>query len=403
MFYDKQPIKQKEDYKKLLNIMGSLSCLFSESNQPYLHYRCHENIFCLCFSADNLSRHDCSADARKGVCGIGLKTWVGTDDQKIAEFGRQRPQYKSLKGIELIKNISEGRNERIRITKNLYNIDELVYHIVKRVPGQMQIAEHAFETIDIDNIKILERKGKENNIYFTDGKHEYHFSLSKNTLYMIFSDLVELDIIPVSILRDPYLYLMKLHDTVLAQLGVLEQKDLEGNGIYEKLECYRKEKQICLRLYSTKKGVPFVPNKSGLNQWNGERTKTTIKEDGSKSKEGIPRDPNELYIPFPKIDRDRNPDFFPPRDVPFQLHLPDGKIISAKVCQDQGKAIMSNPNKELGKWLLRDIFELPIGTVVTYEMLLKFGIDSVIFTKLREGEYSIDFVENGTYENFYKD
>ena len=80
--------------------------------------------------------------------------------------------------------------------------------------------------------------------------------------------------------------------------------------------------------------------------------------------------------------------------------MPDGKVLSAKVCQEDGKAIMSNPNKELGKWLLRDVLELPEGTVITYQMLERFGIDSVIFTKLDELEYAIDFAETGTYENF---
>lgn len=67
-----------------------------------------------------------------------------------------------------------------------------------------------------------------------------------------------------------------------------------------------------------------------------------------------------------------------------------------------GKAIMSNPNKILGKWLLRDVFELPENTIVTYDMLEKFGVDSVIFTKNFEGDYSVDFSEIGTYEAFYE-
>ena len=64
---------------------------------------------------------------------------------------------------------------------------------------------------------------------------------------------------------------------------------------------------------------------------------------------------------------------------------------------------MSKPNKKLGKWLLRNVFELNEGTLVTYEMLEKFGIDSVIITKHSDLEYSIDFAEVGTYEEFYKD
>ena len=66
-----------------------------------------------------------------------------------------------------------------------------------------------------------------------------------------------------------------------------------------------------------------------------------------------------------------------------------------------GKSIMSNPNKALGKWLLRDVFELPEKTLVTYDMLRIFGVDSVMFTKLEEKKYRIAFCVLGTYEKMY--
>jgi hypothetical protein len=62
---------------------------------------------------------------------------------------------------------------------------------------------------------------------------------------------------------------------------------------------------------------------------------------------------------------------------------------------------MSNPNKVLGKWLLRDVFEMPERELLTYDMLERFGVDSVIFTKNHNGDYSIDFAEIGTYEEYY--
>ena len=34
-------------------------------------------------------------------------------------------------------------------------------------------------------------------------------------------------------------------------------------------------------------------------------------------------------------------------------------------------------------------------------MLEKFGVDSVVFTKNSDGDYSVDFSEIGTYEEFY--
>ena len=373
MFYDLQPIINKQNYKNMLTVIGQLSNLFSENDCPYLVYRAHENIFCKCLEAENLARSDCSADAKKGRIGIGLKTWIGNDDQKVAEFGRLKKNYSNLTGIELVKQIAEYRNERIRITKKLHGLDSLIYHVVKRVPGKMQILEGVFDEIDIENIRLLEKIGNDNNTYFTDGRHTYHFSVSKNTLFMIFDFLELLDVFDVNIVEDPYTLLMNtLHSP---------------ENIQPTTQLQQSKAKICLRLYSfSKNHGKFVGAKSGLNQWNAS---------------GRPRNPNELYIPYPKEDRERLPDFFPPRDTPFNLRLPDGTVIPAKVCQQDSKAIMSNPNKLLGKWLLRGVFELPERTIVTYDMLEKFGIDSVIFTKNADLDYSVEFSELGTYEKFY--
>lgn len=386
MFYEHQPQIQRDNYKKMLAIVGSLTQLFSESDCPYLAYRAHENIFCKYFEADNLARSDCSADAKKGKVGIGLKTWMGGDDQKVAEFGKLKPAYASLTGLDLVKEIAKYRNERIRVTKNLHGIDEMIYHIVRRVPGAMQIIEYAFDYIDIENIQLIPDRGNDNNTYFTDGNHKYHFSTSKNTLYMLFEDMEVVDSFEVEIMSDPYAFLMR----VIGGDATTDPSQYVEQAIEKAID---KKNTLCLRLYSVKRGEKYVPEKSGLNQWNAG---------------GRKRDPDELYIAYQAIDRQRNPDFFPPRDTPFNLHLPDGTIISAKVCQEAdktnpliGKAIMSNPNKVLGKWLLRDVFEIDYGTKLTYNMLEVFGVDSVIFTKLGELEYSVDFSPLGTYESYY--
>lgn len=418
MFYEHQPVEQQEAYKEMLRIVGSLSNIFSDSDKPMIYYRAHENIFCKYFEADNLSREDCSADAAKGNIGIGLKTWVGRDDQKVAEFGELRPTYEALTGIDLVARIAEYRNERIRVTKNLHGIQEMIYHVLKRDVGSMMIYECAFDMIDIPNIVIDETRGNVNNTYFSDGNHTYHFSTSKNTLYMIFDDMDLMDSFDVKILDDPYEILKQLFTTEITE---------HRTQLREILTPTPSLNQLCLRLYSMdNSGSKFVAEKSGLNQWNGVRTSNRKRGDGSVDHVETPRNPDEFYIPYPAEDRIRK-DFFPPRDTNFQLRLPDGKWISAKVCQAafpkwsearvarltqeecvvycarqlQGKAIMSNPNSELGKWLLRDVFELPYGTKVTYDMLQIFGVDSVMFTKLDELKYAIDFCNIGTYEQFY--
>lgn len=400
MFYENQPVERRENYKSMLALIGSLSNLFADSETPMLYYRAHENAFCKYFEADNLSREDCSADAAKGVIGVGLKTWVGRDDQKVAEFGRLRPMYENLSGIELVKTISKYRNERIRVTKNLHGLTEMIYHVVKRIPHGMQIYESAFDCVDIDNIVLDENRGKANNTYFSDGKHTYHFSMSKNTLFMIFDDMELMDVFDVEILEDPF-EALKLFDESMHRVQMQEQ-------IVEE-----QRPQLCLRLYAVKPdGTKYVPDKSGLNQWNAN---------------GRARDANELYIAYLSNDRERDLQFFPPRDTPFTLVLPDGTEMDAKVCQraykkikdedyeqlsdeekaeedaksQVGKAIMSNPNKTLGKWLLRDVFGLPEGTLVTYDMMRVFGIDSVMFTRIDDRKYGIDFCVLGTYERMY--
>lgn len=419
MFYENQPVEQQEAYKEMLRIVGSLSNIFSDSDRPMIYYRAHENIFCKYFEADNLSREDCSADAAKNAVGIGLKTWVGRDDQKVAEFGELRPTYEMLTGMELVLQIAEYRNERIRVTKNLHGIQEMIYHVLKREVGSMHIYECAFDMIDKDNIVLDESRGNANNTYFNDGHHTYHFSTSKNTLYMIFDDMELMDSFDVNILDDPY--------EILKQLLTTEVTGHQ-TPLREIMTPTPALNQLCLRLYSTdKNGNKFVAEKSGLNQWNGVRTSNRRLADGTVVHTETERNPDEFYIPYPAEDRNRK-EFFPPRDTDFELRLPDGKWISAKVCQAaypkwsenrigalsqedrvlyfehqlQGKAIMSNPNSELGKWLLRDVFELPYGTRVTYDMLQVFGVDSVMFTKLDDLKYAIDFCNIGTYEAFYE-
>ena len=411
VFYDRQPEEHKENYKRMLTIVGKLSRLFSTAEEPYLYYRAHENIFAKYFDVDNNARHDDSADAysiEQGV-GIGLKTWVGQDNQKVAEFGRLRPDYEGLDGMDLIQRISEYRNTRIRTTMNSHGLREMIYHIVKRVPNVMQIYESTFDYIDREHIVLDENRGNANNIYFTDGNHTYHFNKSKSTLYMIFDDMELMDEFEVEIVDDPYDLLARvLGEERIEDEHVGVEGDLEA--FTHRMERYR---QLCLRLYATdRNGQKYVPERSGLNQWNAG---------------GRARDVNEVYIPYLKEDRERGLDFFPPRDTPFTLILPDNSEISAKVCQrayrklsdaeyenlseeekrieDEkslvGKSIMSNPNKVLGKWLLRDVLQIEEGTVITYDMLRVYNIDCVIFTKREEGVYSVDFGELGTYERFY--
>ncbi|MGG5461193.1 hypothetical protein [Clostridium sp. B9] len=116
-----------------------------------------------------------------------------------------------------------------------------------------------------------------------------------------------------------------------------------------------------LPLYSNQ-GGRHVQERSGLNHWNAD---------------GRPRNFNEVYIPIPKKIHTDLPEFFPERDTHFALILPNERILIAKLCQSNCKALMSCPNSDLGEWILREVLEIEPWVLANYDMLLSAGIDSV--------------------------
>lgn len=359
-------------YERMLKLMGSLSHLYSDSKSPYLVSRVTENLFCRCLDAENLSRSDITADAKKEHIGIGIKTWTGSNLQKIAEFNSDKPSYEKLDDQEMILRVAELRNERIDFTKRTQNISEMIYHCTIRTPGEIRIIECPLESVVIENIHGIKRK--KNVITFTDGVNKYSFNTSKSTLYKDFAGIEAKSILPVEIIKDPFL--------------LLEQKLLGTESLSAIVHGEQGGEKIYLPLYSLKlstKEKKVVAPQSGLNQGFAD---------------GRRRNPYEVYIPIPKEFYKKCPNFFPPRKHPFSLRLPNGKVISVSVCQDNGKALMSNPNSDLGEWLFNDVFHESALVPITYEMLEKYGIDAVEITKNSEDKYSINFAKIGSYEQF---
>ena len=142
---------------------------------------------------------------------------------------------------------------------------------------------------------------------------------------------------------------------------------------------------IYLPLYGHGK---VVYPRSGLNQWNAK---------------GRERDINEVYIPIPIKVHQKVPQFFPDRDTPFDLKLPNGNQLQAKVCQSDSKALMSYSNKDLGKWILRDVLKLDSEKLLTYDMLKELGIDSVRIDKIDNSSYEINFSALDSYETFIEE
>ncbi|WP_270181115.1 restriction endonuclease PLD domain-containing protein [Alkalihalobacillus sp. CinArs1] len=376
--YKKQSREQQENYIKLLQVVGSLSNLFSESKTPYLYYRAAENIFCKALGANNLARGDVSFDAFKGNVGVGLKTFVhgnGKKFEKIAEFNKDIDKFRWLNNEETVRKIAELRNDRIAATERAHGTDEMIYHLVTRKEGEFEIHEEDMHYIDFKTLKLDERKTTDKNIFFRDKHSNYKFYIAKSTLYKQFYCDDPVTSFDVEILNNPFEFLISE-----------ESKQYMVHDLEEE-----KYEQIFLPLYSARSGQ--VEEKSGLNQWNA----------GGRS-----RHVDEIYIPIPSWIHKQFEGFFPydrhtGEKTPFILVLPGGKEIDASICQSGGKGFMSNPNKELGYWILRTILQIPIGQLVTYSDLDRVGIDSVLITKYDSYCFSIRFASIGSYSEFEGD
>lgn len=336
-------------YFEMLGLMASLSKLFSENDIPYLDYRLTENLFCKYYNAINDARSCTAYDARFSSLGIGIKTFILNNNssiEKIAEFNKLRPYLINLKGEELAYKLAEFRNKRMQFADDTFNVNESQYHIIGRTSGMLRVFNVPYEQININKIHNI--KDRDASLSFEDDKNFYSFNRSKTVLMKRFIVPENYRDIPVNILSDP----LKLLEQLLLTKKI--------NKIYESnIKGYD---YVILPLYSTQqKGE--VPHKSGLNQWNAG---------------GRARNLNEVYIPIPLKIHNLYPNFFPKRDEPFELQLPDGKKLSAKICQQGGKALMSNPNSDLGEWLLRKILKKEEGSLVTKLDLDTFGFDSIM-------------------------
>ena len=141
-----------------------------------------------------------------------------------------------------------------------------------------------------------------------------------------------------------------------------------------------------------------VPEKSGINQWNA---------GGRLRKFG------EAYIPIPSWIYRSYPNFLPLRNQYFRLKLQDGTIQRAKICQDGGKALMTDPNDKLCAWFYSAIEpnlyydkimkRLQEKRPYTYADLVRVGKDSVKITKATPGldyDFSLTFCPLDTFEDF---
>lgn len=198
MIYLQSPAENRSAYENYLKIIGSLSSLFSDSNTPYLYYRIAEKIYCMAFGANDLSRSDSAIDVSLNGYGIGLKTFLRSNNrtlQKIAEFNKDKASYDESNPEDKVYQIAKLRNKRIEYTRNQSATEKMIYHCVVRDANKFYIFEEIMQEIDLQSIKF--NKKKDNIISFCDNHNEYSFNISKSTLLKRFETknfLYEIDI-----------------------------------------------------------------------------------------------------------------------------------------------------------------------------------------------------------------
>lgn len=364
--------KEYQLYFHYIKSVSSLSKLFSESDIPFLHYRLAENLFCKAFNAKNLSRTDTAYDAKIDNIGIGIKTFVCPSNskiEKIAEFDKKNSELKNLNINKFVIKLSELRNERINFSNRIYKIEKSYYHCIARKKSALVIFNTNYDLVNIDKINIISKDNA--SVKFKDNINEYSYNYAKSTLFKKFIIPQNHKIIDIQIIDNPLDLILKIFEE------------------YNKFEITETKDFVILPLYSYDKNKnenkKYVPEKSGLNQWNAG---------------GRVRKYGEVYIPIPAEIRKLKIGFFPERDKIFNLEIPSGIKLKAKICQDNGKALMTNPNIALANWLLKDVLQLKERELLTYKKLEIIGIDSVKIEKIDNENYKIYFSKIGSYENF---
>jgi hypothetical protein len=386
-----------DKYQSLLKAVAAMSRLYSDSEKPYLNPRFIEKLFVYTSSAEDFARKDMSFDAKTpSGAGVGVKTFVsqsfsGVKTEKVAEFTRDatRGDFAQLTKEELAYKVAELRNARVMSDARVYEVkmEQSFYHCLVRSANSAVIHEEPYSLIDLDKFSLLSDKDASGNPKFTDGKNLYTFSTAKNTLFKTFelAKHQNSEVIDVRFINNIF---EKLLAGAYGLLVPVSEEPLELETAASAVQPH-----VILPLYSSETGQ--VMEKSGINQWNAE---------------GRVRKFGEAYIPHPIEIRKLHPNFFPPKDQPFTLRLPDGSEMQAKVCQQGGKAIMTKPNHLLLDWLFKmidDTPEISMGRMKARKPyktadLQRIGKDSVQITLIDPVAkiYKLEPASIGSYEAY---
>lgn len=417
--WEKYDSEERKNYENYLKMYGTLSAMFnqksSKTGAPYLDSKFQETVYSRCFNSKNVdignTPHDILSTFGDEKVGIGLKTWLSTKAsyQKVMQLKRYRNEIEQIQDDpeQLAVKLSEIKNSRMILDYKRLGLrkDTNIYHYVTRDAGKMVISETSYPLIDINRLKT--GKLTSSSFKFSDNNKHYKYTFSDSQIWMCFDPADpythELDSFDVNIMSDPFNFL-------LTAFNKIDQFSIKAE----------KKDYLYLPLYSYK--LKTVPKSSGLNTWNG-----LPKSKGSSCL----RPEGEAYIPIPKQLWEKHPywvdhnvdmskyDLYKKKtgksSYKINLHMPDGQIFSALFGQSNFKALETDPQSILGKWILnvlginhpqRDRYDQPSKHPVTMELLQQLGIDSVKLwheDKNNSKDVWIDFAPFGSFERFMDD
>ena len=311
------------------------------------------------------------------------------------------------------------------------------------------VGETSYDKIDIENIKsegcTLSRNP--DNFNFTDGKHRYSFTAADSQLYMDFDNVsIRKETWPVSILDDPYSAFMEMAEKGQSKEKMEEAAEhtREGKpeliqssfswfiapntevekfsgynafyGVASKLDKNQRSK-VAQNLKSTYAGLLPKHTLGLLANSIGRFVQETARSDEQKKQKAetrneilkkvqatgndnfikdaeklLYRPSEEMYIPIPQAKEfhEQNPDFFGKKKNEEGFNLifePSGNTIKCFITQQDGKAIESKERQSiLGKWILREVFQLNAHEPLTKEKLDQVGINGIRLYKVTGSE-----------------
>ena len=236
------PVEEKKEYKKMILAFAALTEMFAQKAEedtdralmPIVTSKYQETVFGKVFGSTSEDIRNTPYDAslqqishtgeRKRYL-IGIKTFgYNSGSQKVAQFKTNMSEWAEIVTqinnnaemasskseidavnqslyMDLARSISLLRNHRIASAEtNLRGFSssgsrddiESVYHVlmpaVEDNTPVIHVGETTYDSIDIDNIEIrgCTQKSSPANFVFSDGRHEYHFTVADSQLWMNF-------------------------------------------------------------------------------------------------------------------------------------------------------------------------------------------------------------------------